>query len=261
LSSDSKMYTTQLQAGLGLVEETKLLLSLYEDGSSTSQLYEQALSSGMFPLVSARRLRNIVAECFAPRYVKTGAAAYLQALSERVPSGVMTQLFLYYTCDANRVLADFIREVYWDRYSGGRNTLSTDDARDFVTYAVSEGKTQKIWSDTTVKRVSSYLLGCCADYGLLDSSRGAARSIQPIRVHELTVLYIAYWLHFRDVGDNALLNHECWGLFGLEAFDVKQELKRLARRGWLILQSAGDVTRITWQLGSMGEVIDVITEG
>jgi len=80
-------------------------------------------------------------------------------------------------------------------------------------------------------------------------------------VHELTVLYISYWLHFNDVGDNAVLNHECWGLLGLEPFDVKEELKRLARRGWIILQSAGDVTRITWQLGSMEEVIDVIVEG
>jgi hypothetical protein len=261
LSAEPKIYTTQLQAGLGLVEETKLLLSLFEPGTSTSELYEKALSSGMFPLVSARRLRNIVAECFAPRYMKTDAAIYLQALSDRVPTAVMTQLLLYYTCEANQVLADFIREVYWDRYSGGRNALSSDDAKDFVTYAVREGKTQKIWSDTTVKRVSSYLLGCCADYGLLNSSRGSSRSIQPIRIHELTVLYIAHWLHFYDVGDNALLNHECWGLFGLESLDVKEELKRLARRGLLIIQSAGDVTRITWQLGSMEEVVDVIAEG
>lgn len=254
------MYTTQLQAGLGLVDETKLLLSLYEQGISAPQLYERALSSGVFPLVSARRLRNVVVECFSPRYMKTGAAVFLKALSDQVPSSVMTQLFMYYTCNANKVLADFVRDVYWDRYAGGRNTLSTDDARDFVTHAVREGKTQKVWSDTTVKRVSSYLMGCCADYGLLASSRGSSRSIQPTRVHEFTVLYIAYLLHFDGVGDNAILNHEDWKMFGLEPLDVKEEFKRLARRGWLILQSAGDVTRITWSIKSMEEVIDVIAQ-
>ena len=243
------------------MEETKLLLSLYEQEATTSELYEKALRSGMFPLVSARRLRNIVAECFSPRYVKTGAAPYLKALSHRAPTTLIIQLFLFYTCEANQILADFIRNVYWDRYSSGRNSLSVDDARDFVTNAVQEGRTQTTWSDSMVKRVSSYLLGCCADYGLLSTSRGSSRSIQPVRVHELTVLYISYWLHFNDVGDNAVLNHECWGWFGLEPFDVKEELKRLARRGWIILQSAGDVTRITWQLGSMEEVIDVIVEG
>ena len=60
-------YTTQLAAGLGLIEETKLLLSLYEPGMTTAKLYDLALNSGLFPMISARRLRNIIAECLSPR--------------------------------------------------------------------------------------------------------------------------------------------------------------------------------------------------
>ena len=65
--NNRELYTTQLQAGLGLVEETKTLLSLYEPGMSVGDLYERALQSGSIPMVTARRLRNITAECFAPR--------------------------------------------------------------------------------------------------------------------------------------------------------------------------------------------------
>ena len=61
--SQQRYYTTQLQAGLGLLEETRQLLQVYQPGMSASQLYEAALASGRFPLVTARRLRNIVAEC------------------------------------------------------------------------------------------------------------------------------------------------------------------------------------------------------
>ena len=68
--SQQRYYTTQLQAGLGLLEETRQLLQVYQPGMSASQLYEAALASGRFPLVTARRLRNIVAECFAPRYMR-----------------------------------------------------------------------------------------------------------------------------------------------------------------------------------------------
>lgn len=53
-------YTTQLQAGLGLVQETRLLLNLWSPGMSSPALYLAALNSGQFPNVSARRLRNIV---------------------------------------------------------------------------------------------------------------------------------------------------------------------------------------------------------
>jgi len=253
-------YTTQLQAGLGLADETKLLLSLYEKGLSAKHLYEKALESGLFPMVSARRLRNIVVECFAPRYIKTSGAEHIKRLAAHLSSSAINQIFLIYTATANEILQDFIQEIYWDRYSGGRDSISTDDAKDFVGYAVREGKTQKPWSETTIKRVSSYLIGCCADYGMLSAGRGSKRAIQPVRIQESTVLYLAYKLHFDGLGDNAVINHKAWALFGLDGSDVREELKRLAKNGWLIVQSAGDVTRIGWQFKTMEEVIDVITQ-
>ncbi len=260
MQQGKRLYTTQLQAGLGLVEETKLLLSLYEPGILTSPLYDKALDSGLFPLVSARRLRNIVVECFAPRYLKTQAAGYLQTLVQHLPSAALNQLFLLYTAQANTILQDFIHEVYWQRYASGRNSLSAEDAKDFVAHAVREGKTQKPWSDSTIQRVSSYLLGCCADYGLLSANRSTQRTIQPMRVYDSTVLYLAYQLHFAGLGDNAVIQHESWGLFGLEAPDVREAFKRLAKNNWMIVQSAGDVTRISWSFKTMKEVVDVITQ-
>jgi len=260
MSEGSRLYTTQLQAGLGLIDETKLLLSLYEPDMSIPQLNDVALNSGQFPMVSARRLRNVISECFAPRYIKTNAAEYLKALAGQLPSPAMNQLFLLYTAQANEILQDFIQEIYWDRYSGGRDTVSADDAKDFVVHAVREGKTHKPWSDSTIQRVSSYLIGCCADYGLLSSGRSARRAIQPVRIQESTALFLAYKLHFDGLGDNAVINHKTWALFGLNSSDVREELKRLAKNGWFIVQSAGDVTRVGWQLKTMEEVIDVITQ-
>lgn len=251
-------YTTQLQAGLGLVEETKLLLSIYEPGQTSAELYECALNSGLFPMVSARRLRNIVSECFAPRYIKPGAAPYLKRLSTVVSTSTLNQLLLIYTAEANPIFGDFIREVFWPHYAGGRSTISLDDARDFVVQAVRDGKTQKDWAESTIERVSSYLIGCCADYGLLSSKRSPRRNIQPVRIDQVTAGYLAYRLHSSGSGDNAVINHPSWELFGLEPTDVKDELKRIAKNNWLIVQSAADVVRISWQYKSMEEVVDVI---
>ena len=65
-------YTSQLGAGLGLANETKTLLDLWSPGMSANQLREAALESGRFPTVTARRLRNIVVECFAPPLPRGG---------------------------------------------------------------------------------------------------------------------------------------------------------------------------------------------
>ncbi len=48
---------------------------------------------------------------------------------------------------------------------------------------------------------------------------------------------LAHDLHFRGVGDNALLRSPDWQLFGLEAEDALGELRRLSLRGELIVQS------------------------
>ena len=45
--SDPRYYTTQLQAGLGLIEETKQLLEVYQPGMSAPALYDAALASGV----------------------------------------------------------------------------------------------------------------------------------------------------------------------------------------------------------------------
>ncbi|GAA4650340.1 hypothetical protein GCM10023116_26230 [Kistimonas scapharcae] len=253
-------YTTQLQAGLGLIEETKHLLSLYQPEMSSTQLYDQALDSGSFPNISARRLRNIVSECFSPRYLKPAVAIYLKAIAESASRQPLNQLLLIHTALANTILLDFIATVYWEKYSSGHDVISTEDAYEFVTHAVAEGKTQKTWSDSTIKRVSSYLLGCCADYQLLSTGKVSRRTIQPVRIQLTTSMYLAYWLHFSGLGDNAIINHESWKLFGLDPFDVREELKKIAKNGWLIVQSAGEVTRVSWQLKAMEEVINVITE-
>jgi hypothetical protein len=73
--------------------------------------------------------------------------------------------------------------------------------------------------------------------------------------------YLAYDLHFQEGSDSRALAHEDWKLFGLGADDVLAELKRVALRGQLIVQSAASLTRISWKWRSMKEVVDVLAEG
>lgn len=259
---ETQPYTSQLGAGLGLVDETKSLLALWSPGMSVNRLHQVALESGRFSTVTARRLRNIVVECFAPRYlVADGApAAHLKRLSSTISTGDLTQLMLVFTSRANPILGDFIRRVYWVWYAGGYTRITNDDARAFVERAIDDGMTTKRWSDSMVQNVSGYLTGCCADYGLLECGRRTTRSILPFRISPLAAAYLAYELHFSGVGDNALLTHEDWQLFGLAREDVLEEIKRLSLKGLLIVQAAGDLTRISWKQQDMEALCDVLTQ-
>lgn len=259
---ERKPYTTQLQAGLGLVNETKTLLDLWAHGMSANQLHQVVLESGLFPNVTARRLRNIVVECFAPRYLIAGGmpAMHLKRLAATLSTADLTQLLLVFTSRANSILGDFVRQVYWARYAGGYTHVTNEDARAFVERGIDDGKTVKRWSETTVRRVSAYLTGCCADYGMLERGLRSSRRILPFRISPTVAAYIAYELHLAGVGDNALLTHEDWQLFGLAREDVLEEIKRLSLKGLLIVQAAGDVIRISWKQQNMEALCDVLTQ-
>jgi hypothetical protein len=139
--------------------------------------------------------------------------------------------------------------------------ITNEDARAFVERGIDDGKTVKRWSETTVRRVSAYLTGCCADYGMLERGSRSTRRTLPFRVSPSVAAYLAYELHFAGVGDNALLTHEDWQLFGMAREDVLEEIKRLSLKGLLIVQVAGDVIRISWKHLSMETLCDVLSQG
>ncbi len=260
--TEQLMYTTQLGAGLGLVEETQSLLTLWKPGMKNRDLNQVALNSGEFPNVTARRLRNIVSECFSPRFINPEPApiSWLQKLNHQINARSMNQLLFLYTARANKIFRDFVTQVYWERYASGYAEITKDDSFDFVERATRDGKTKKLWSDSTIKRNASYLLSICIDYGLLQPETRSSKRITAIRIDACVTVILAYELHLKGIADNNLINHPDWQLFGLQPEDVRDELRRHSVHRFWIIQSAADVVSISWTYKNMEEVIDVILE-
>ncbi|MNP75138.1 hypothetical protein D3C76_1721440 [compost metagenome] len=87
------------------------------------------------------------------------------------------------------------------------------------------------------------------------------RRILPFRIQPKVAAYLSYDFKFQGLGDNQILGHSDWQLFGLEREDARDQLKRLSLQGFLIMQSAADVTQISWTYKKMDEVINVLTQG
>jgi hypothetical protein len=260
---DPAAYTTQLQAGLGLVPETQKLLALWTPELGGQDLYKAALSSGRFSNVTARRLRNIVLEGFGPRYlVENGKPAQLlKTVVGKMSKADFRTLCFVFTCRANTVLGDFVRQVYWPAYSAGKSSLNKREALSFVRAAVSNGLTFAPWSESTISRVAGYLLGACADFGLLGPNKAGVRSIESFRISPTVASFLAHELHFQGLGDNALLRRIEWEWLGLDPKDALEELKRLSLRGEVVVQSAARSTRVSWKYKSIEGLADGILKG
>jgi len=258
------LYNTQLQsAGLGLIQETRSLLGIWQPGMTASEVYQSALQSGELSNVSARRLRNVVVESFAPRFLTEDGepARRLRHLADVFTSSELNQLLFLYTARANPILADFVREIYWELYSSGSDLVTYENAQGFVRRAVEDGKTTKRWAESTIKRAASDLVGCCADFGLLGKRTLKGRHIVPYRIEPRVAAYLAHDLHFDGLGDNAVTSHPDWQLFGMTRDDVREEFRRLSLKGHFIHQSAGSITHIGWKHKRMEEFVDVLAQG
>jgi hypothetical protein len=258
----NQTYTSTINAGLGLLDDAPQLLKMWQSDLTVDELRQVALQSGQFPNMSARRLRNFIIEGFGGVFLAEGnyPAKYLQNLAPNLNPTQFSQIVFIHTCRRHAIINDFVHQVYWQFYAAGRTHIQHEDARQFVECAVQDGVTTTDWTEGTIKRVARYLLSYCADFGLVEQTRKQHREILPFRIQPIVSVYLAYDLHFQGVGDNALLTHKDWGLFGLERADVLEELRRMALQKWLILQTAGGVTRIDWLYETMEDVIDGIIE-
>jgi len=254
----SVFYTPRLNAGLGIIPETVRLLELWQPDLTPKQLFEIALNVGAFPAMSARRLRNMVLEGFAPRFLVNEAqpARMLKALHSHVDSADFCFFLLIYTCRANAILGDFIRTVYWQKYEVGQDHLFKKDAQEFVYRAVADGKTRKRWSESTIHRVSQYLLGACADFGLVGAMHGEGRTMRPVRISSVVATFLAHDLHFSGLGDNAVVQHSDWMLFGLNSNETLTELQRLAKKNYFIVQTGGGTVQFAWKYENIGDFVN-----
>jgi hypothetical protein len=246
-----------------MIPETLDLLRVWEPGMIPARLAEKVIQEGLFSRTTARRARNLAVEMFAPRYLgeQGKAAANLKFLqNHRFAHEAMIQLCFLYTARAQRIFADFVVEVYWSKYIGGAEVVTRKDAENFVIRALDTGKMAVRWSESTVRRVSGYLLGCCVDFGLLADAGRSERKIQRFSIRQEVALYLAHELHFAGVSDTALTQHPDWLLFGFTPGEVINRLKSLSHDGHFLIQSSGELVQISWKYRSMNEILHALTQ-
>jgi len=260
IADHDRDYTTELSKGQGAVSETLTLLEYWEPGVDAGELTERVMEAGALGRSTATRTRDLITRVFARRYLADdGRPAYvLKSLQGRVSLSTLKQFMLVYTSRQHDILHDFITEVYWPKYGAGAEEIGRDDARSFIEEAHAMGIIEPAWSETMVVRVSRYLVGALADFGLLEEGRQSTRQITPFYVENPLVTYLAHEIHFDGYNDNSILEHPDWGLFGLMQEDLVRQLEQVSSEGHFIVQYSGELLRISWQYESLGECLDAI---
>lgn len=250
-----RIYDSRLLKGTGLIQEMLVLIEAYKPGESTQEFQKRVLVEGILSKSTNNRTIDIVNRVFRPRFLnqRLEVATYIQLMRDNyVSMDVITQLFLLYTCRENSILADFIYDIYYPLAESGKAQISHKDPIQFIQSAMSDGRIENSWSESTIKGVASRINSCLIDFELIDRSK----QILPYRAHELTVNYLLHELHFQGYSDTSILHHEDWKIFNLDPSSLAVIAEKLSFSGTFIFQYSGEILNINWKYKNMEEFIE-----
>lgn len=261
MSDRASSYTTELIKVAGLVSESMELLRIWKPGMRASALRDVALNAGTLAKESSDRVWVITRYGFGLRYLGEGQrpARILKHLVEATaPVAFLRQLFSIYTARINGLFYDTAGGFYWDLYSRGVHEISSILLANFIRSKFGTTKVPDTWSDGGTKRVASGLLKTLVDFGYLAQGRRAGRPLTPPHILPQTVCFIAYEARERGLPDSAIAADPSFALFGLDERKALDELVNVSGQGALIVQSAGDLVRISYNYDTMEAFLDAI---
>ncbi len=248
-------YNSNLLKGTGLIQEMLILIDTYESGESPLEFQKRVLEEGLLSKSTDTRTKDIVGNIFKDRFLEQSidVPKVIKSMREEyVSMDVVTQLFLIYTCRANPILGDFIRDVYYSKIKKGQVEMNTDDPKEFIQEAIGDGRIPRKWANSTIQKVSEHINACLIDFKLIE--RNKTITLNPIL--DLTANYLAHELHFLGYSDNEILEHNDWKLFGIERAEIAQILERLSFRGTFLFQFSGELLKIGWKNKNFQEFIE-----
>lgn len=250
---EQKTYNSNLLKGTGLIQEMLVLIQEY-NGESRKDFQDRIINEGILAKSTEKRAIDIVRNVFSVRFLvyELNVASLLHEMRDHYTSmDVMIQLFYIYTCRANPILEDFIKDIYFPYSNKGYQKLQADDPKKFIRDAISDGRIVKPWAQSTINKVSEHIIATLIDFRLIERNK----NILPIQILDLSANYLAHELHFRGVADNEIWVHEDWKLFGLEPNEVIEVLEKLSYQGSFIFQFSGQILQLSWKNQTMKEFI------
>ena len=244
-------YNTNLAKGTGFINETLTLMEFYEQGESKSDFLARCIAANILDKSTEHRTKDIINLVFFDRYWR-GDKNVIHRLKSMRHNGLSLEalktLLFIYTARANRVLYDFVKEI---TALNQNERITTSIANQFILKSISFNLAPS-WSDSMIKRVSSYLLSCLKDFDLLNSENYLTSSFPDQKV----INYILHELHFEGHRDAEIIRDEVWGLLGLSDQQVIKEVEKISFRGTFIFQYSGEIIKIGWRYKNMEEFIE-----
>lgn len=252
-------YTVGIGKGAALVQPTRQMVQLWQPGMSQEELYQAAITNGVFGPRSAYRAKDIVARVFSPRFLRPTnlpARCLKACVAFGLPNDVFADLILVFSARNDALLSDFLTKVFWPAARLNRPSLSISDAINLIEQGETDHRIIEPWSPMVKTKIARGLLGALRDCGYLGSERVANRSISKHACNWRSCIVLAAVHHFE--GSCHQLAQQDWQCLGLREEESAQILADHAAKVGVVVQMGGGAMKIAWPAQTIEGVISGI---
>jgi hypothetical protein len=248
-------YTTRLQKGGALLEETRALVRAWSD-TPTEELREKVVKSNLLNKQTRARMADVYRRTFLPRFIQgpiPNAWKLVRPLEEiDAPLAIVRPVYYWISAKAEPMLSDFCREYILPRAAIVRAGIGTDEV---VTWLYGKGCP---WSPTVAKKVARGLLAALRDFGILEGR--AKKRLASFSLPVGAFAYLALCLRATGVVSRSLVRHPDWELFLLRPADVEHFFLLAHQDRLLEYHAAGSTVSISFPTESLDGYAHVVAQ-
>lgn len=251
-------YTARIIKAGALLPDTKALLHCWDPGRSINDNLVRIRSQNLLGKSSRSRAVNILA-IFRQRYLaeESVANALARLVKNRLNGEALDRILYFHATRADRLLRDVVLQLLVPQWSRGLLDIDVNQVQKCLSKWVAEGRTSRPWGEYTVRRVCQGVLSTLRDFGVLQGA--VKKRIAPAYLPIEAFAYVAFYLKQHQPSGAKLLDLPDWQLFFLPRVGVERFFMEAHQRGLLEFHAAGNVTRLTFPVGSLEEYADVLT--
>lgn len=181
LLQGSSPYNGSLTREQFLFYEVRITARLLLTGLSDEEIIKQIMDENLFQYPTEKSIRNLAGVCLK-RLHALNDETLVQAIATQ-SSETAKQICLYAMMKQNRLVWDFMVTVIGEKYRMKDTSFSRVDLNAFFIRLQEQDDKVAAWSEATIKKIMSVLVGTLIETGYLDNNR--AKRINPVLIDSI----------------------------------------------------------------------------
>ena len=253
----NKVYTSRLQKGGALIEDMRLLVRSWDEGSRAKQK-DHILSENVLGKKTRARALDVYQEVFVPRFIRGNppeAWKIVRALENLDLSiEIIKPVYYWIAARSDRVIYDFTVDEILPKSKSPDLSIRVDETKNWIEKKLIEHG--QSWSQSVTIRVAQGLLATLRDFGILVGA--TSKRIAPVYLPVESFAYLAFIFHELGSSAERLIHHPDWKLFLMESPVVERLFLDAHQHRLLQYEAAGNIYRIDFSARNTEEMADVI---